>query len=59
MINKILEALIKKDLNLEGYRHFLIQLTLLLRKIDYDKLIFENNLDDNVVDELDDLLTSI
>lgn len=58
-INEIFEALIKKDLNLENYKHYLIQLTLLLCKIDYDKLIFENKLNKNIIDELEDLKTSI
>ncbi len=57
-INKMLEAFIKKDLNLDGYRNYLIQLTLVLRKIDYIKLIFENILDGTIIKELNDLLLS-
>lgn len=57
-INKLLGALIKRDLTLDGYKHFLEQLTLLLWKINYDKLIFENNLDENIIGELEGLLAS-
>jgi len=57
--NKIFEALIKMDLNLDGYKHFLKQLTLLLWKINYDELIFENKIDANIIGELDYLLGSI
>lgn len=58
-INKIIENLIKMDLNLDGYKHFLKQLTLLLWKINYDELIFENKIDANIIDEIDYLLDSI
>ena len=58
-INKIIEILIKMDLNLDGYKHFLKQLTFLLWKINYDELIFENKIDANIIDEIDYLLNSI
>ena len=58
-INKIIEKLIKMDLDLDGYKHFLKQLTLLLWKINYDELIFENKIDVNIIDEIDHLLNPI
>lgn len=59
LINNIFEALIRKNLELEGYGHYLIQITLLLNKIDYYNLLFENNLGEDIVKELDDLLASL
>ena len=59
MINKMLETLIKKELDLEGYKNYLIQLTLLLREIDYSMLIYENNINRNIIERLDCLLASI
>lgn len=58
-INKIIEKLIKMDLSLNSYKQILKQLTLLLWKINYDELIFENRIDENIVDEIHDLLVFI
>ena len=58
-ICNILEVVIKKNLNLDGYRELLIQLALLLWKINYNELFFENKIDKDITSKLEDFLTSI
>ena len=59
LINEIFETLIKKNLDLDGYQQSLRRLTLLLWKINYDELIFENKRDENITDELKEFLNFI
>ena len=59
LINKIFEALINKELDLDGYKQLLKRLTLLLGKINYDELILENKIHENITSELEDFLNSI
>ncbi len=53
LINKIFGALIKEDLDLNGYKESLIKITLIQWKINYDELIFENKLDEEITKELE------
>jgi len=59
LINKIFEALIKKELDLVGYEKSLTRLTILLWKIDHDALFFKNKIDKNTFCKLEDFLKSI
>ena len=59
LINNIFEALIKRNLDLEGYGYHLKKLTLLLNKIDYSGLLFENNLQKDIMKKLEVLLASL
>lgn len=59
LINNIFKTLIRKNLELDEYGHYLMQLTPLLSKIDYNNLLFENNLEEDIVKELEDLSASV
>ncbi len=56
LLNKIFEALITKNFDLVGYEQSLTQLTIILFEIDYDSLIFENDIKESILSQLKDFL---
>jgi hypothetical protein len=58
-LNKIFEALITKNLDLRGYKQFLTQLTIFLWEIDYDSLIFENEIEKKMLSRLKEFLRAL
>ncbi len=59
LLNKIFEALITKNLDLRDYKQFLTQLTIFLWDINYDSLIFENEMDEKILSQLKDFLKAL
>ncbi len=59
VINKVYEKLIPKTSNLKIYWESLLTLTVLLKEIDYFKLICNDNLNNKIKVELDDFLNSL
>ncbi|KKN08691.1 hypothetical protein LCGC14_1054280 [marine sediment metagenome] len=59
LINTILKMLIRKNLELKEYGNYLIQITLVLNKINYNNLFFTNNLEKDILKELNDFLYSL
>ncbi len=56
LLNMIFEALITKNLDLMGYEQSLTQLIIILWEIDYDSLIFENEIEESILSQLKNFL---
>ena len=59
LLNKIFEAHIHKELDLLGYKESLTSLVVLLYKIDYDALFFENEINESTFIKLSGYLKSL